>query len=299
MKSFIGESTLEIITYIQEILQTEDEVSFIVINPDIEKEGYVQRSYKAWTDLAEILYCKILTPLLIDETTIKLTFVKLKLQNSFHEDRDLKEEKYGVNSLFFQIDKTQDPSFVFHYKRSLENVGVSKRVKILNLGINRGDEFGVIKDLIGKSFREKKFVGVDFCPSAINEGRKKFPEDNVDFLQEDINNLKDLSLGKFDLIVSIGTLQSPGIDFKKVFMSLVQDSLEDGGGVILGFPNCRWIDKEPIFGAKAPNYSFPEMTLLIKDLYFCKKYLQQKKFRVTLTGKNYIFLTATKIGLKD
>ncbi|MGE4473070.1 MAG: methyltransferase, partial [Sulfuricurvum sp.] len=32
-----------------------------------------------------------------------------------------------------------------------------------------------------------------------------------------------------------------------------------------------------------------------KDIYYCKKYLQQKKFRVTLTGKDYLFLTATKI----
>ena len=65
--------------------------------------------------------------------------------------------------------------------------------------------------------------------------------------------------------------------------------------MILGFPNCRWIDGEMIYGAKAKNYAFPEMSLLYKDVHFCKKYLQQKKFRVTVTGKNYIFLTATSI----
>jgi hypothetical protein len=37
---------------------------------------------------------------------------------------------------------------------------------------------------------------------------------------------------------------------------------------------------------------------LYKDVYFCKKYLQQKKFKVTLTGKEYVFLTANAIATK-
>ncbi|MEA3289058.1 MAG: methyltransferase, partial [Campylobacterota bacterium] len=47
--------------------------------------------------------------------------------------------------------------------------------------------------------------------------------------------------------------------------------------------------------AVPPNYNFSEMSILYKDVQFCKKYLQQKKFRVTITGKDYIFLTATSI----
>ena len=34
-----------------------------------------------------------------------------------------------------------------------------------------------------------------------------------------------------------------------------------------------------------------------KDIYYAKKYLQQKKFRVTITGKDYLFLRARKIGI--
>lgn len=78
-------------------------------------------------------------------------------------------------------------------------------------------------------------------------------------------------------------------------MSLVQNYLEDKGSVILGFPNCRWIDGEMIYGAKAPNYVYSELSILFNDVIFCKKYLQQKKYRVTITGKDYIFLTATSI----
>ena len=54
---------------------------------------------------------------------------------------------------------------------------------------------------------------------------------------------------------------------------------------------------ELIYGAKVPNYEYSEMGVLYSDVIYCKKHLQQKKFRVTLTGKDYLFLTGTKTGL--
>ena len=78
-------------------------------------------------------------------------------------------------------------------------------------------------------------------------------------------------------------------------MSIVQNQLSKNGAIILAWPNCRWIDTEMIYGAKMKNYSFSEMSNLYKDVNFAKKYLQQKKFRVTITGKDYIFITATSI----
>jgi len=118
---------------------------------------------------------------------------------------------------------------------------------------------------------------------------------NVSFQVGDINNLDKLGLDSYDLIISIGTLQSSGINFNEKFMEIVQNYLKKDGAMILGFPNCRWYDNEMVYGAKAKNYSFSEMSLLYKDVMFCKKYLQQKKFRVTITGKDYIFITATSI----
>jgi len=86
------------------------------------------------------------------------------------------------------------------------------------------------------------------------------------------------------------------MNFNQTFMSLYQEHLEKDGAIILVFPNCRWIDGEMIYGAKAPNYAFSEMSLVLKDIHFCKKYLQQKKYRVVITGKDYLFLSARKIG---
>ena len=129
-----------------------------------------------------------------------------------------------------------------------------------------------------------------------NSAKKKFKNDaNISFYAHDINNLASLELGEFDLIISIGTLQSSNLEFNPLLMSIVQNQLKKNGAMILGFPNCRFIDGEMIYGARVKNYAFSEMGLLYKDVIFSKKYLQQKKYRVSITGKEYIFLTATSI----
>ena len=77
-------------------------------------------------------------------------------------------------------------------------------------------------------------------------------------------------------------------------MYIVQELLNRDSAIVLGFPNCRWIDGEMVYGARVPNYSFSEQSLVIKDIYWIKKYLQQHKFRVMITGKEYLFLSATR-----
>jgi trans-aconitate methyltransferase len=179
------------------------------------------------------------------------------------------------------------------YKKALEAVDIEKRLDILDLGVNRGDEFELI-DSTGKN----RLVGIDHSKSALDVARDRFKDEKYIFLESDINSIDSLNLGKFDLIITIGTLQSTTINFKPFFMSLIQNYLTKNGAIILGFPNSRWVDSELIYGAKAPNYPYSEMSILFNDVIFCKKYLQQKKFRVTITGREYIFLTATKIGIK-
>jgi SAM-dependent methyltransferase len=164
--------------------------------------------------------------------------------------------------------------------------------------VNSGDELDLIKNIMqADEYKSMQFVGIDHSASAVAYAQERFQEENVSFIEHDINRLDELKLGQFDLIISIGTFQSPGIDFKPFFMSLVQNYLSKNGALILGFPNCRWMGGEMIYGAKVPNYSYSEMGMLYSDVIYCKKYLQQKKFRVTLTGKGYVFLTATKIGV--
>lgn len=308
MKKFTNETMYEIIEYLENMLTEKDIVSFEVLNPDIRIDKYsgskiildyeyIHRSYKSWIDLSELMFCKMMTPTISSEYTVILNFKKIDLENSFHNDSNsLNNEKYGIESEFSKINKNEEPSFLFSYKKALIHTKVYEKKQILNLGVNKADEFEIIKQIVyPEVFKNINFVGIDYSQSAIKEAKERFKEDNFSFYSHDINKLDELNLKKSDLIISISTLQSSSIDFKLVFMSLIQNYLEKGGSIILGFPNCRWIGSEIIYGAKNPTYSYSEQSLLYKDVYFCKKYLQQKKFKVTLTGKNYLFLTATSI----
>ena len=308
MKKFTNETMYEIIEYLENMLAEKDIVSFEVLNPDIRIDKYsgskiildyeyIHRSYKSWIDLSELMFCKMMTPTISSEYTVILNFKKIDLENSFHNDSNsLNNEKYGIESEFSKINKNEEPSFLFSYKKALIHTKVYEKKQILNLGVNKADEFEIIKQIVyPEVFKNINFVGIDYSQSAIKEAKERFKEDNFSFYSHDINKLDELNLKKSDLIISISTLQSSSINFKLVFMSLIQNYLEKGGSIILGFPNCRWIGSEIIYGAKNPTYSYSEQSLLYKDVYFCKKYLQQKKFKVTLTGKNYLFLTATSI----
>jgi len=303
--TFTTQTMQEILPTLQTALQENDSISFSVLNPDmsegyaghkveVENRSYLYRGYKAWTDLAALLKCKMLTPKEGEYPLITLTFKKLQ-EDSFHNE-DKSSEKYGIDSHFAQIHKMEEPAFYYYYSQALDNVKIENRTRLLNLGVNRGDEFEVIKKrLTPEKYEKVSFVGVDHSESAIAYAKQSFPEKNISFYADDINHLDALRLGQFDLLISIGTLQSPSINFKPFFMKLVQTYLTKDAAIILGFPNSRWLGGEMLYGAKAPNYAMSEMSLVLNDMMFCKKYLQQKKFRVTVTGKEYLFLTATKI----
>lgn len=310
MQNFTKLPMLQILELLQDkikSLKPKEIVEFEVLNPDIasstysgssiviEKKEYIYHGYKAWVDLAHILHTRMLTPLVHSEHTVVIRFEKLDADVSFHKSVFEKEEKYGVASIFSAIHKNEEPAFLTHYLKALENVKVNRRSRILNLGVNSGDEFEVIQKY-ATHFDSLELVGIDYCSSAIDAAREKFKEfSNISFYTHDINDLNSLALGEFDLIISIGTLQSTNLSFNEVLMSTVQNHLKREGAMILGFPNCRWVDGEMIYGAKVKNYPFSELGLLYKDVIFSKKYLQQKKFRVTITGKDYIFITATSI----
>ncbi len=308
MKKITNENMFEIISYLEKELKNNDYVIIEILNPSIKDDIYagekliidnqefIYRSFKSWSDLAEILFCKLLI-LGLQENKVQIKFQKLNKTESFHNDvNDEKNEKYGEDSTFFRINKNEEPSFLYAYMNALTNVKIEEKKEILNLGINKADEFEVIKNLLDEeTLNQMNLVGIDYSSSAIEFSKKRFPSENFTFFNHDINKLEQLNLKKADLIISIGTLQSSGLNFKLLFMDLIQNYLQDKGSIILGFPNCRWINGEMIYGAKAANYSYSEQSVLYKDVYFCKKYLQQKKYRVTLTGKNYLFLTATSI----
>jgi trans-aconitate methyltransferase len=306
---FTTQPLQEILPLLKKHLTNKEKITFHVPDPDNARGEYAgsivkteegitvrHRSLRAWMELAEILGCRMLLPQKRDDGFVTLTFEKIQ-SHSFHDTAPgQKTEKYGAGSAFSRIDKMEEPAFLHYYLQALQNVRIDRRRQILNLGINRGDEFDVIRRMLPEThYRQLNLTGIDHSHSAIMEAKARFSETNVTLLTHDINHLDTLKLGRFDLLISIGTLQSPGIAYKPFLMSLVQNHLTEDSALILGFPNSRWAGGEVIYGAKAPNYAMSEMSLLFNDVMFAKKYLQQKKYRVTITGKHYLFLTATKI----
>jgi len=122
--TFTTQTMQEIFPILQTALQNEESITFSVLNPDIsegyaghnvevDKKHYLYRGYKAWTDLAELLKCKMLTPKEGNYPLINLTFKKLK-DDSFHSDNK-SSEKYGINSHFSRINKMEEPAFFYYY----------------------------------------------------------------------------------------------------------------------------------------------------------------------------------------
>ncbi len=306
MFHFSNTPLIEIYHQLHLYLQDHQRVVFCVVNPDLVDHKYngeyintplgdmIYRGYKTWMDLAHQLACRFTTPQPYNEYEVCICYEKLA-DESFHSVDANVEQKYGQESIFSRIHKNEESGFLHYYMQALNNSSVKKRRTILNLGINQGDEFDIIMRLVD-DFQSYRCVGIDYCASAIQHAKKRFADyKNIQLYQHDITQLVSLELDRFDLIVSIGTLQSTNLSFAKVLMDIVQNHLKKDGAIILGFPNCRWIDGEMIYGARMKNYNFSEMSNLYKDVYFAKKYLQQKKFRVTITGKDYIFITATSI----
>jgi len=326
---FISENMQQILNILFSKIKQNNKkiIEFEVIDPDlntnlfngekicINNTEYISRSYKTWIDLAEIVDCRFMTPEKVENPNlIKIRYKPLNKESNWHNtDKNLENlsEKYGTDSEFFRLNKLEEPYFMKDYFLSLKKIHLKKGDRILNLGINRGDEFLAIKNMVEKDiYKSLKFIGIDHSQSAINYATNLFNKDdnsdenNFNFITEDINKISEIeNLGKFNHIISIGTLQSPKIDSKNIFHKLIQSLLEDQdisdehvvkNSIILGFPNCRYIDGELKYGAKTMNYNEPELSLMLKDVLYYKRYLQQHKFKVTVTGKYYLFLTAIR-----
>ncbi|MGM0624221.1 MAG: class I SAM-dependent methyltransferase [Campylobacterota bacterium] len=303
MKIFTTESLGQIVDYIIQHREKEA-IEFALLNPDLGAQNYsgqIQHltngdyryhSYKSLLDIAQFFHMRFHTPVIKNDLII-VRYTKLNPARSFHNNSD-SCNKYGSDSEFAKIDKNNEAGFYLYYLQALKAVKITQRKDILNLGLNSGNELYGIEQLVKKQFKEKKIVGIDISRSALELAQNRYS--SLQTYCHDINHLEQLQLPPFDLIISIGTLQTPSIDYDSVLRYLAKELLAPKGAIILGFPNCRWIDGEMVYGAKAPHYAYSELSLVCKDITFAKRFLQQRGFRVTITGKDYLFITATKLS---
>lgn len=276
---FRSESLVEIIRWIERV----DEIRFAVVDPDRGRgqyagelvDGCVYRPWRVWIELAQRMGMRMRTPRAIEPPLVELAFDRL--------DPSARERwpiGYGEGSGFERIKKLEDPYFVLDLEQALARVALAPGARVLDLGCNTGD---VLAMLPAGSER----VGVDHSASALAVARGRMPE--ARWIEADVASLPDL--GTFDLVVSIGLLQSGAIDDRALVRHVVQELLAPTGAVIFGWPNCRYVAGEVDYGARVVNLTEPELGLVIKDIAFCRKYLAQHHRRVFVTGKNYLFVT--------
>lgn len=258
---------------------------------------YLHRPLRAWLDLADRLELRLATPRAVDPPLVELRLERLG-RGSALPGRGQRTEKYGITSEFQRVRKHEEADFVLDLRDALARVGLDEieRPRILSLGVNAGDELALLCRLMPRLAKVGEFVGVDHSASALAAARDRFagPEHPADFhfVEADLNALASLELGRFDLALCLGTAQSPDIDRNALMRTLVKHSLGREGALILGVPNCRYRDGELLHGGRMKNFSQPELGLVVKDLAFFRRYLQQHGREVFVTGKHELLVTA-------
>jgi SAM-dependent methyltransferase len=295
---FRREPLLNIIAFVEQRLAAGDPaLGFRVLDPDLGRgrhagelvehagELHVHRPFRVWVDLAERLGLRLLTP------SSSAGLVRIRLERlAATAPRGTgpggdPTERYGQRSDYARISKLEDAGFVLDLAEAVCRARLGPRPSVLDLGVNTGDELA----LIARARPGLEVVGVDHSGSALAVARARFP--GFTFVEADVAALATLGLGRFDLVISLNTLQSPGVDDRELLRQLVQHHLAPLGAVILGLPNSRYIDGELSYGARMKNFSQPELGLLIKDVAFYRKYLQQHDRQVFVTGKHYVLVT--------
>jgi SAM-dependent methyltransferase len=283
VRVFRDEPLSEIVRWIERAAVIE----FAVLDPDRGAgcyagelvDGFVHRPWRVWIDLAERLGLRLKTPRAGQAPLVELRFERLGARwQPAGEGR----ERYGIGSGFERIHKLEDPGFVIDLEEALGRVALEPGARVLDLGCNTGDVLACMPAGVS-------LVGVDHSESALAVARERLP--GAGLVHADVAQLP--ALGRFDLVVSIGLLQSGAIDDRALVRTVVQELLAPRGAVIFGWPNCRYVDGEVEFGARVKNRREPELGLLIKDVAFYRKYLAQHHRDVFVTGKNYVLVTAT------
>jgi SAM-dependent methyltransferase len=252
----------------------------------IDGASYVHRPFRTWVDLAERLGYRLATPRPLAPPRLRLVFERLAPAEC--EPIDDATEKYGAASRFARTSKLEDPGFVLDFAEAIERAALPSDARVLDLGVNQGDELALIAAL-RPDLAEAAFTGVDHSATALAVARARFPRATL----VEANLDAPLALtGLFVLVVAIATLQSAAIDDRELLRRIVQHHLAPNGAVIFGVPNCRIVDGETQYGARMKNFRQPELGLLVKDVAFYRKHLQQHGRRVFVTGKNYVFVTA-------
>lgn len=277
------EPLIEIIAYVARELAAHARAELAIPDPDATAGAYAgergHRPWRVWTELADALVTRL--ALRVDGAGFVLTFTALDRDHTFGRSDDT--EAYGADSAFARVHKLEDPSFVLDVRDALARARLPATASVLDVGSNRGDELALVYEAAPGA----RVTAIDHSASALAIGRERWPR--ATFQLADVT--LPLDLGRFDLVIAIGMMQSGKLDDRALLRRLVQDHLAPTGAIIIGVPNCRYVAGEVSYGARMRNFAQPELGLVVKDIAFYRKYLQQHHRQVFVTGRNYLFVT--------
>ncbi len=261
----------------------------------VEHDGelYVHRPWRLWVDLAERLGLRMRTPRAVGDTgLVDLGFERLGGGGdapSAGEAPGDATERYGAAAPFARISRAEDPGVLVDLDDALDRIPLPAAPRILDLGCNTGELLALLVTL-RPALADAALVGVDHSASALAAAAGRLPRGR--WIQADLAAALPSDLGRFDLVIIWATLQSGALDDRALLRTVVQDHLAPEGSIVLGVPNCRYLDGETVHGARMKNFRQPELGLLFKDVAFYRKYLQQHRRQVFVTGRDYILVTA-------
>lgn len=293
---FTHEPLSVILPAVRAALASSGEVTFRVSDPDLglgryAGEGVVgglHRSWQVWTDLADLLGAHLLTPERVGEGRVQ---VRLRAWADVPEPG---AAGYGAGSEWARVDKLEDPVFLFTLVEALRRVDPPAGGRVLVLGVNRGRELDALALAFGD--RELEVLGLDLDETALAAARARHP--GATFRSFDVTALPAPELGRFDLVLALSLLHSPGIRQDVLLAAVCRHHLALTGGLILGYPNARYRDGALSYGARLRNFARPDLSLLAADVTEARRGLQKRGHKVFVTGKYEVLVTAIPAGTR-
>ncbi|MFK7603171.1 class I SAM-dependent methyltransferase [Deinococcus sp. SM5_A1] len=317
--SFTVEPLSTIIPAVRAALENGEEVTLEVPDPDAGLGLYAgelytcaagpagrHRPWSAWADLADALGAHLLTPQPSGPGRARFGLRRYAAAPAPNAGG------YGVGGDWARVDKLEDPVLLLTLVEALRRIDPPAGGRVLALGVNSGREL----DALALAFpgrpspdqhspdrhspgRHFEVVGVDTDASALAAARGRHPA--ATFLELDVAELsrpdqRPLELGRFDLILALSLLQSPGVRRDVLLKALCKHHLTEIGGLVFGFPNARYRDGLLSHGARMRNFARPDLSLLCADVAGTRRDLQKRGFQVFVTGKYEVLLTALPIG---
>ncbi|MFC6591649.1 class I SAM-dependent methyltransferase [Deinococcus lacus] len=270
-------------------LAGQGEVSFSAPDPDLGLGLYAgeavpggrHRSWLVWAEVAEALGAHLLTPERLAGGRVQVRLRRSGAVARFGSD-------YGAGSEFGRIDKLEDPSTLLGLVQALRRTLPPPGGRILALGVGSGRELQAL-DWAAGGPHGCEVVGLDKDASALAQAQQRYPD--YRFAVQDVQQLGP-DWGRFDLILSLSLLQSPGVQIDPLLRTLRSQHLTARGSLVLGFPNVGYSGGELSYGARMRNFAQPDLSLLMADVAQVRRFLHKHGFKVFVTGKHEVFVTA-------